>query len=151
METVDQVSVRAASERVFAIAVDVEKWPEFLDHYRWVHVLERSSDGCLVEMAAWRPFGPLRYPTWWQSRMRVDREESVIRYEHVRGVTRGMDVEWKLDAHNDEVRITITHRWTGLPVPLLGAAVANWVIGPVFIHGIASRTLLGIKRKAELR
>lgn len=150
METVDRVSVHAPIERVFGIAVDVERWPEFLEHYRWVRVLERNTHGCLVEMAAWRPFGPLRYPTWWESRMSVDHEENVIRYEHVRGVTLGMDVEWKLATHSNEVRITITHRWKGPPVPILGAAVASWIIGPVFIHGIASRTLVGVKRKAEL-
>lgn len=151
METVDRISVCAPIERVFATAVDVEKWPEFLEHYRWVRVLERTSHGCLVEMAAWRPFGPLRYPTWWQSRMSVHHEENLIRYEHVGGITKGMDVEWKLAAHDNEVQITITHRWVGLPVPLLGAAVANWIIGPVFIHGVASRTLVGVKRKAELK
>jgi hypothetical protein len=31
----------------------------------------------------------------------------------------------------------------------VGAAAANWVIGPVFIHGIASRTLAGIARHVE--
>ena len=33
--------------------------------------------------------------------------------------------------------------------PLIGRARREWVIGPVFIHGIASRTLAGIKRQVE--
>jgi hypothetical protein len=32
----------------------------------------------------------------------------------------------------------------------MGRAAANWVIGPVFIHGIASRTLAGIRRAVEV-
>ena len=41
---------------------------------------------------------------------------------------------------------TIVHRWNGPKWPLVGGVVARVVIGPVFIHGIASRTLAGIKR-----
>jgi len=47
------------------------------------------------------------------------------------------------------VDIEIVHTWTGPRWPLIGSLAANLVIGPVFIHGIASRTLAGIKRAAE--
>ena len=33
--------------------------------------------------------------------------------------------------------------------PVVGPAAATWVIGPVFIHGIASRTLAGLARHVE--
>jgi hypothetical protein len=36
-------------------------------------------------------------------------------------------------------------------VPALGSIVANLVIGPVFVHGIASRTLAGLASAAEQR
>ena len=45
--------------------------------------------------------------------------------------------------------MTIVHEWTGPRWPLIGSAAAAWVIGPVFIHGIASRTLAGIRRAVE--
>ena len=45
--------------------------------------------------------------------------------------------------------MTIVHEWTGPRWPLIGSAAAEWVIGPVFIHGIASRTLAGIRRAVE--
>ena len=41
------------------------------------------------------------------------------------------------------------HQWSGPRWPLIGRAAAELVIGPVFIHGIASRTLAGIKRHVE--
>lgn len=131
------------------MAADVERWPEFLAHYRWVRVLDRDESGCVVEMAAWRPFGPLRYPTWWVSRMEPDPARRAVRYRHVRGLTRGMDVEWTVAPRDGQVEVTIVHEWTGPPWPLIGPAAASWVIGPVFIHGIASRTLAGVKRHAE--
>src|SRR3989475_6269563 len=68
MRTVDQTTIRAPVERAFEAASQVERWPEMLPHYRWVRFLQRRAGGGTVEMAAWRPFGPLRYPTWWVSR-----------------------------------------------------------------------------------
>src|SRR5213594_3800480 len=67
MRTLDQTTIRAPVERAFEAASQVERWPEILPHYRWVRFLERRESGGMVEMAAWRPFGPLRYPTWWGS------------------------------------------------------------------------------------
>jgi hypothetical protein len=92
MLTVDHIAIRAPIERVFAVAADIERWPGILAHYRWVRFLERQATGGVVEMAAWRPFGPLRYPVWWVSRMMVNRPAGEIRYRHLRGITRGMDV-----------------------------------------------------------
>jgi len=146
---VDRISIRAPLDRVFAAARDVEQWPRILAHYRWVRVLERRTDGDIVEMAAWRPFGPARYPTWWVSHMTVDRSAHEVRYRHIRGITRGMDVVWSLAPSEFGVDVTIVHRWDGPPWPLVGGVVADLVIGPVFIHGIASRTLAGIKRHSE--
>jgi ribosome-associated toxin RatA of RatAB toxin-antitoxin module len=141
--------MRAPAARVFAAAADVERWPALLPHYRWVRMLERRADGGRVEMAAWRPFGPLNYPTWWVSEMRVDRAAAAVHYRHVQGITTGMDVVWRIEPRGDETEVTIVHDWTGPPWPLIGGIAASWVIGPVFIHGIASRTLAGIGRSVE--
>lgn len=145
MRTIDRLHVRAALGRVFALASTVERWPEILPHYRWVRRLE----GNLVEMAAWRPFGILKYPTWWVSEMTVDRAAGQIRYRHVRGITRGMDVVWQLAERDGGVAVEVVHVWDGPRWPLVGPLAADLVIGPVFIHGIASRTLAGLKRAAE--
>lgn len=159
MRTIDSITIRAPIDRVFALAADVERWPAILPHYRWVRFLERGdgraeAGGGLVEMAAWRPFGPVGYPTWWVSEMRVSTETREIRYRHVRGITRGMDVVWRLRPAGEAggggaVAVEIVHQWDGPAWPLVGRAAASLVIGPVFIQGIASRTLAGIKRSAE--
>jgi hypothetical protein len=97
-------------------------------------------------MAAWRPFGVLNYPTWWVSEMRVDRPGLAVYYRHVRGITTGMDVVWQFQAVNGGTNVAIVHNWSGPGWPLIGRKAADWVIGPVFIHGIASRTLAGIAK-----
>lgn len=149
MRTVDRIRMRAPVMRVFEAAADVERWPELLGHYRWVRMLERKENGGLVEMAAWRPFGLLRYPTWWVSEMRVDRGAPAVHYRHVQGITTGMDVVWSIQPVGEETDVTIVHEWGGPRWPLIGQAAAELVIGPVFIHGIAARTLAGIRREVE--
>lgn len=156
MRTIDTVTIRAPLDRVFALARDIERWPEILPHYRWVRMLERRPDGGRVEMAAWRPFGPapLRYPTWWVSEMWVEPGggQPVIRYRHIAGITAGMDVRWVLTAAPEGggvVAVEIVHQWSGPAWPLIGSLAASLVIGPVFVHGIASRTLAGIRATAE--
>jgi uncharacterized membrane protein len=141
--------MRAPIARVLEAATDVERWPELLSHYRWVRLLERRPEGGIVEMAAWRPFGPLGYPTWWVSEMRVDRSAPAVHYRHVRGITAGMDVVWRFVSDGHGTEVTIIHQWPGPRWPLIGPAAATLVIGPVFIHGIASRTLAGLKRHVE--
>lgn len=149
MRTVDQQLMRAPADRVFAAAADVERWPELLSHYRWVTMRERQPDGGIVEMAAWRPFGIARYPTWWVSRMRIDTARREVHYEHIDGITRGMQVVWRVVPAGDQTDVTIVHEWAGPGWPLIGRPAANLVIGPIFIHGIASRTLQGIARFVE--
>lgn len=152
MRTVDVQRVAAPPERVWPHAVAVEQWPAILPHYRWVTRLEgKPGDDGVVEMAAWRPFGMgLRWPTWWRSRMWVDADRCEIRYRHIGGITTGMDVLWTVAANpGGDTTVTIIHEWRGPDWPLVGPAAASLVIGPVFIHGIASRTLAGVARAAE--
>lgn len=149
MRTVDECLVRAPAARVFAAASDVERWPDILPHYRHVRMLERRAGGGVVEMSANRPFGPLMWPTWWTSEMWIDQPRLEVRYHHVRGITTGMDVLWKLEPRGEETWVSIIHTWDGPRWPLISGIAANRVIGPVFVHGIATRTLAGIARAAE--
>jgi len=149
VRTVDARQIAAPVERVFEAARHVERWPEILPHYRFVRMLERRPDGGLVEMSANRPFGPFGWPTWWTSEMWVDEGRYEVRYKHVRGITRGMDVVWRVVPTETGTHVTIVHEWSGPAWPVLRWPAANWVIGPVFVHGIASRTLAGIARAVE--
>ena len=149
MRTVDRLAMRATPASVFEAASNVEQWPALLPHYRWVRMLERRSGGGVVEMAAWRPFGPVGYPTWWVSEMWTDPVRATVRYRHIRGITAGIDVEWSIIPTREGSAVTLLHEWNGPGWPLVGRPAAELVIGPVFIHGIASRTLAGIRRAVE--
>lgn len=150
METVDERVVRAPPAAMFDVARDVERWPVHLRHYRYVRF--RSPPHVrlgVVEMSAYRHFGPIGWPTWWLSLMEVVPGRPAIRFRHIGGITTEMDVEWSFEPVAAGTRVRIVHAWDGPRWPLIGAKVAQLVIGPVFIHGIASRTLAGLARVAE--
>jgi ribosome-associated toxin RatA of RatAB toxin-antitoxin module len=153
METLDERNVRASVADMFAFVRDVERWPEWLSHYRYVRFRSRNADGGgIVEMSANRPFGVLNWPTWWLSEMSVDESRPAVRFRHIGGVTTRMDVEWALTPNDRGTHVThvrLVHVWDGPRWPLIGTMAATAVIGPVFIHGIASRTLEGLARRAE--
>jgi len=159
MEVVDDQLVHAPLQTIFELARGVENWPTYLPHYRYVRFRSRAPDGGgLVEMSANRPFepvgtgvGPLRidWPTWWLSEMAVEAEKPSIRFRHVAGITKGMEVEWTFAPSPNGTHVRIVHLWDGPDVPVLGKWAAIHVIGPVFVHGIASRTLAGLSLAAQ--
>jgi hypothetical protein len=109
-------------------------------------------------MSANRPFevktpkGPIgvNWPTWWLSEMAVDRTRPSIRFKHVGGITREMDVEWSFSPTSEGTHVRIVHLWDGpRRFHRIGRLAATYLIGPVFIHAIASRTLAGLAAVAE--
>ena len=150
METLDEQIVRAPVATVFKIVSDVENWPAHLAHYRYVRFRKRTSDGGgTVEMSANRPFGVVDWPTWWLSEMAIDNARPAVRFRHIGGITKEMDVEWSFTPVEGGTHVRLLHVWDGPRWPLIGVIAATAVIGPVFIHGIASRTLAGLAREAE--
>lgn len=150
MRTVDEGFAKASVRAVFDVVRDVERWPERLAHYRWVRMTARDGrGGGIVEMSANRPFGVVNWPTFWRSLMEVDHARPAIRFRHIGGITTGMDVEWAFEAADDGTFISLLHLWEGPRWPVIGSVAARAVIGPVFVHGIASRTLAGLVRAAE--
>ncbi|HEX4932384.1 MAG TPA: hypothetical protein VFV33_04340, partial [Gemmatimonadaceae bacterium] len=120
----------------------------------FVRFRERARDGGgIVEMSANRPFGLLDWPTWWLSEMEVDAARPAVRFRHIGGITTRMEVEWAFEAlpGGQGTHVRLVHAWDGPRWPLIGVFAATVVIGPVFVHGIASRTLEGLARVAEGR
>ena len=156
MTTVDAAHVAAPLPLIFELARDVERWPEHLAHYRFVRFTRRDGrDGGIVEMSANRPFGVFDWPTFWRSEMETiplaPMQSPAIRFRHIGGITTGMDVVWEFAPRGSGTDVRIVHVWNGPPLPLVGTLAARAVIGPVFVHGIASRTLAGLARIAERR
>ena len=148
MRTENRIVINAPVHRVYELASRVEDWPRLLRHYHYVHVIDAAVGGDpgsrLVKMGATRS----GIPVSWTSLQHLDGRRRRIRYRHVGGVTRGMDVLWTLEPGRDGTHVTIEHdlissRWWLRPTP------SSYIVGSIFVESIADRTLAGVKRAAE--
>ncbi|MDI3339238.1 MAG: SRPBCC family protein [Sphaerobacter sp.] len=144
MHTATEVVVQAEAIAVYRLAAAVERWPQILPHYRWVRVLRDDGHARLVEMAARRDVIPVR----WRAVQVCDPTLPRITFQHVGGVTTGMDVAWLFEPGPDGLTVRIVHRFDP-PWPLIGGLVADHIIGPHFVDYIAGQTLRQIKLLAE--
>lgn len=142
--TQNRIRMQAPWQKVFDLAAGVERWPEFLPHYRWVRPLEANEDGHVLEMAARRGFWPVK----WVALLQPRPDERRIYFRHVGGPTRGMRVYWELEEREGGTEVTIHHELT-LELPVIRTRLGKWIITRGFIHPIASRTLACMKRVAE--
>jgi hypothetical protein len=97
--TVNEILIVGDPDRIYQLAAAVEEWPLFLPHYRWVRVHDREGNRRTVEMAARRTGIPVR----WRSYQWLWPEERRITFHHIGGLSRGMDVEWRIEAMEDIV------------------------------------------------
>ncbi|MDQ2933911.1 MAG: SRPBCC family protein [Chloroflexota bacterium] len=130
--------MRAPAERIFALAADVEHWPQLLPHYRYVRRLPAINGERRFAMGARRGLIPLR----WEAIQRPSPARRTIEFSHVGGVTRGMEVAWRLQPVDGAVDVSIEHELDTL-WPLMDRVVAS------FVEAVAGRTLRRIKALAE--
>jgi ribosome-associated toxin RatA of RatAB toxin-antitoxin module len=144
MHIVHHTRIEAPIDIVFGLARDVEGWTRLLREYRWCRVLERTPTRLVFAMGGWIRGWPAR----WTARQQVDPALPRISFHHTRGITRGMDVEWRFSPDGRGVRVELVHdlvmRW-----PIIGRMVSDLIVGPIFIDFIARKTLQAVKHEAE--
>ncbi|MEO8245972.1 MAG: SRPBCC family protein [Chloroflexota bacterium] len=139
------IRIHAPFERIFALAAEIERWPERLPHYRYVRRLPAPSGDRRFAMGARN--GPI--PVRWEAIQRPLPEDRTIEFEHTGGVTRGMHVAWRFEPAPDGSQMVSIHHVLELGWPLIGRFAAERVIGPLFVEPIARRTLRRIRTLAE--
>jgi len=144
MHTENRITIRGNIDHIFTLASAVEDWPRLLPHYRWVTVLSGDRTERIVEMAAHRDSFPVR----WTARQRLEPRQHQIHFTHIRGISRGMEVTWFLEAEGPLVHVRIVHDLTWRWWPL-GPWVADYIIGELFVSNIASKTLRTFKQHIE--
>jgi len=148
MQTANTVEMAGNLNHIVALAADIERWPTILPHYRWVTLLEGGGDHKTVEMAARRG----RIPVKWRAIQEIDRsgDSPVIRFRHIGGVTKGMEVAWTFANVPGGIAVRIDHDFSP-PWPVVGGVIAERIIGPHFVEAIAGKTLQTIKAIVEDR
>jgi ribosome-associated toxin RatA of RatAB toxin-antitoxin module len=141
------IRIAARPDLVFALAHDVERWADLLPHYTRSAAVERRPDGTLVaDFIARRPLvGVLGFglPVAWRSRTWSDGPSRRLRFVHVAGATRGMDVTWRIEPDGDGTHVVIEHEFR----PRLPGFAA--FVDRLFTRPIAGRTLATFKALAE--
>ena len=145
MHRTNSIVMNAPEEAIFNAAADLERWPTFLPHYRYIRYFEKDPARNVVRMAAKRGLIPIA----WTSEQIVDRERRQIRFRHLKAWTKGMEVVWRFQSLPAGVKVEIVHD-LAFRVRVL-APLAELIIGDLFIHPIANRTLRCMKEYVEKR
>lgn len=140
----DEIDIAAPPERIYELASRTERWPEILPHYRYVHVLEESDNERVVKMSALRG----RIPVRWTARQVNDPQNLIVRFHHILGWTRGMQVAWHFEPHGERTHVSIDHE-LAFAFPVAPDFFGEHVVGNFFVHHIASNTLRAMKALCE--
>ena len=161
MHTSIGIDIGAPPELVFALARDVTRWERLLPHYARSRQEGRAADGqALTSFIARRPLpGPLgtvglAIPVTWRSRTWSDEPTLRLRFVHVAGATKGMDVTWTIEPTAAGSRVDIHHDFRrSLPIPVIGPVLGDGAfpafVDRLFTRPIAGRTLATFKALAE--
>ncbi len=144
------IDVTASSRVVFDLVRDVARWPDLLPHYRKVTVQSHDGEKVRTRMEAVRP-GRVPIPVGWTSEQWSDDSDPAdlqLRFMHVTGPTRGMDVTWHIRPASNGSRVTIVHDFVR-PLPLLSDDAFARVVDRLLVRPIAGCTLATFKRLAE--
>ena len=129
---------------IYKLAADIQDWPLILPHYRYMRILERSESRKVADFGASRD----GIPVSWSAEQELFPETNRITFKHIRGVTKGMWVEWKIEPISIGAHVSILHE-LDYPVPVLGSLFANHIVGKLFVENIANKTLRCFKAKVE--
>jgi len=139
--------VAAPPDLVFGLCRDVDRWQALLPHYTRSRPIRTTRDGALiVEFIARRSFIAvlgLGLPVAWRARTWNDPDSRRLRFVHLAGATKGMDVTWRIEARGNGCLVSIDHDFR----PRL-PGLAEF-IDRAFTRPIAGRTLATFKALAE--
>jgi ribosome-associated toxin RatA of RatAB toxin-antitoxin module len=141
------VEMAAPAALVFQLAHRVERWELLLPHYARSRIVDRQPDGSVhVWFVARRPLLGLiglGMPVAWRARTWSEPDAMRLRFVHVAGPTKGMDVTWRIEPIPTGCRVSIDHDFRP-DVPGFAALVDRW-----FTRPIAGRTLTTFRALAE--
>ena len=162
MHSTVSIEIGAPAELVFRLARDIERWPALLPHYLSVRrEAGGAGDRLVLRMIAVRPaFGLHGFglPVAWRARTWAERAPLRLRFQHLGGVTAGMDVTWRIEPTASGCHVAIEHAFRRrLPIAVLGKRVSEHLgddllpafVDRFFTRPIARRTLATFKALAE--
>ncbi len=138
--------IHAPVEVVYAVAKDVEAFPQFMPDVKSVRVLERSEDGSrmLTEWVAYA--SQLKLQVKWVEEDLWNDQERTCHFRQAKGDYDQMEGVWRFEPHPEGTLFKCVLDYE-LRVPLLGAIVQK------VVHHLVQQNLKGImegiKQRAE--
>src|SRR3954451_2992145 len=149
------IDIAAPAALVFALARDVTAWADLLPHYVRSQRLSGPDEPRLCEFVARRPLVQvlgIGLPVAWRSRCWSEPAGPDgtfrLRFAHVAGATRGMDVTWRISPDSGGCRVTIDHEFRR-PLRLLGDDAFPWFVDRLVTRAVAGATLRSFRSIAE--
>jgi ribosome-associated toxin RatA of RatAB toxin-antitoxin module len=149
------IDIAAPPELVFGLARHVERWERLLPHYARSRTVGAAAGGAVpagaggalvTDFVARRtlvPFLGLGLPVAWRARTWAEPETCRLRFVHVAGATKGMDVTWRIEPSPTGCHVSIEHDFR----PRLPGFAT--FVDRAFTRPIAGRTLATFKALAE--
>lgn len=138
--------ISAPLERVYALAREVERFPEVMADLESVNVLERSEDGSRT-VTEWtgivREFG---MKVKWTEEDLWDDASHTCRFRLVKGDLQRMEGEWRFTSENEGTRFNSRLEYE-YNVPLLGTMLKNLIHKK--LEENVQMILEGIRSRAE--
>jgi len=149
MHSTIMLDIAAPADLVFDLARDPRRWERLLPHYARSHAVDVRGDAVVIDFVARRPFPlvgvlGLGLPVAWRARTWSEPASRQLRFVHVAGATRGMDVTWRIETRGPRAcRVAIDHDFR--PRVALFASFVD----RAFTRPIAGRTLGTFRALAE--
>jgi len=117
-----EITIAAAPEEVFAIAQDVERFPEVMHDLKKVEVLERDGARTITRWTSVAEIGPLSKEIWWEEEDVWDATALTCTFKMTKGDMQAYAGMWTFarDGAVTNVVLDITYE---IEIPLLGALV----------------------------
>jgi uncharacterized membrane protein len=145
----NRIIINAPLALIFPASANIEAWPRILRHYRYVRRRLWPDGRTVYAMSAYRNFIAVNWTSTQEVIPPGQAGGPLVRYKHVKGVTRGMDVAWHFEPLADgRTLVRIVHdlrpNW-----PLVSGWPAQFFVGHLFVENVADKTLRGVKRYTE--
>lgn len=138
--------IAASPDAVYAVARDVERFPDFMPDVQRISVLERSEDGSrqVVEWVGTVP--AFRLTVKWTEEDLWDDAARTCRFRQVRGDFSAYEGEWLFQSEGEGTRFVSEVRYE-MEIPTIGPLIKG-VVRKVMSDNV-DRLQAAIKRRAE--
>jgi len=136
-------TVIGSFEEVYGLINDVGRWPEIVEHIGDVKVLGMESRKLVVEMATRGGVLPFKMTALQES---LPGERRII-FSHVKGVMKGVEVEWTFDhvslKNKGLVLVSVIHDFRNI------SSARTYILNRYFIQGRTETMLVRLKEVVE--